>query len=63
VSYDRFVLYLQWMTEKGMVTLDPEGNVRLTPKGADAYDHLVTWILDHVGQLKLSRSRFSQGNR
>jgi len=48
------------MTDKGLVTLDAEGNVRMTPKGAEAYDQLVTWIIDHVGQLKLSRSRFSQ---
>ena len=48
------------MLEKGLVTLDGEGNVHMAPKGAEAYDQLVTWIIDHVGQLKLSRSRFSQ---
>jgi len=51
------------MTEKGLVTLDAEGKVILTPKGAEAYDQLVTWIIDHVGQLKLSRSRFSQDSK
>ena len=48
------------MTEKDLVSLDAEGNVHLTPKGSDAYDQLVTWIIDHVGMLKLSRSRFSR---
>jgi predicted transcriptional regulator len=60
VSYDRLVLYLRWMTEKNFVSLDDDSNVRLTPQGAKAYDELVTWIIEHVGQLKLSRSRFSQ---
>ena len=59
ISYDRSVLYLRWMTEKGFVRMDDDGNVTLTPQGAKAYDELVTWIIEHVGQLKLPRSRFS----
>jgi hypothetical protein len=47
------------MTERDFVSLDAEGNVHMTPKGAEVYDQLVTWIIEHVGQLKLSRSRFS----
>jgi len=48
------------MIERELVRLDADGTVHLTPKGSEAYDQLVTWIIDHVGQLKLSRSRFSQ---
>ncbi len=57
VSYDRFVLYLRWMTEKEFVNMDRDGVVRLTPKGAQVYNDLVTWIIEHVGQLRLSRQR------
>ena len=56
LSYDRFTKYLDWMTEKGFVTLDSDGRVQLTPSGSDAYDGIVRWIVDHVGSLKLSRS-------
>jgi len=63
MSYDRFVLYLQWMAEKDLVSLDGDGNVHLTPHGAESYDQLVTWIIDHVGKLKVSRSRFSMDSQ
>jgi len=59
VSYDRFVLYLDWMTRKNFANLDGNGYVRLTPEGMQAYNQLVNWIIEHVGQLRLSRSRFS----
>jgi predicted transcriptional regulator len=59
VSYDRFVLYLGWMIEKNFVSLDRDGNVHLTPQGVKAYDELVSWIIEHVGALRLSRPRFS----
>jgi predicted transcriptional regulator len=57
LSYDRLILYLDWMTEKGFATLDEEGMVVLTKAGSEAYDELVRWILDHIGSLKLSRVR------
>ena len=59
VSYDRLVLYLEWMTQKNFVNLSDDGIVHLTPHGAQAYHELVTWIIDHVGALRLSRTRFS----
>jgi len=62
VSYDRLVLYLVWMTTKDFVTLSDDGTVHLTPHGAQAYDELVKWIIEHVSALKLSRSRFPTGN-
>ena len=55
LSYDRLVRYLDWMTEKGFVRLDEEGQVQLTSSGSEAYDGIVRWIVDHVGSLKLSR--------
>jgi predicted transcriptional regulator len=57
VSYDRFVTYLDWMTEKGFVILAKDGDVHLTAAGAQAYDQLVQWIVQHVGQLRLPRTR------
>ena len=52
LSYDRFVKYLDWITAKGFVTVDEDGLVHLTPAGSKAYDELVQWILDHVGNLR-----------
>ena len=57
LSYDRFVVYLDWMTEKGFVVLAEDGDVRLTAAGGQAYDQLVQWIIQHVGQLRLPRPR------
>ena len=31
--------------------------MQLTEGGAEAYDAIVRWIVDHVGSLKLSRLR------
>jgi len=59
LSYDRFVMYLDWIIQKGFVTLDEDGLVHLTPAGSKAFDELVTWILDHVGSLGLSKLRES----
>ncbi len=56
VSYDRFVLYLVWMTQEGFVVLAEDGDVHLTAAGAQAYDQLVQWIIKHVGQLRLPRT-------
>ena len=57
VSYDRFVLYLDWMTQKGFVILAEDGDVHLTDAGAQAYEQLVQWIIQHVGRLRLPRTR------
>jgi hypothetical protein len=51
------VKYLDWTIQKGFVKLTEDGLVHLTPAGSEAYDELVSWILDHVGSLKLSRLR------
>lgn len=61
VSYDRLLLYLNWMTEKGLVAIREDGSVVLTPQGAQAYNELVKWIIDHVGAIGLSHTRFSFG--
>jgi predicted transcriptional regulator len=55
LSYDSLVKYLEWMSEKGFVRFDEEGNVLLTPEGFQAYDRLVKWILEYVGKLKFPR--------
>ena len=57
VSYDRLVLYLDWMTRKGFVVLAEDGDVHLTAAGSQAYDQLVQWIIKHVGQLGLTKTR------
>jgi predicted transcriptional regulator len=57
ISYDRFVLYLEWMTQKGFVILAEDGDVHLTAAGSQVYDQLVRWIIQHVGQLRLPRTR------
>jgi predicted transcriptional regulator len=57
ISYDRLVLYLDWMISKGFVTLTVDGSVQLTAAGMQAYNQLVQWIIQHVGQLRLPRPR------
>ena len=57
ISYDRLILYLDWMISRGFVTLDAEGSVQLTADGMQAYNQLVQWIIQHVGQLRLPRAR------
>jgi predicted transcriptional regulator len=55
LSYDRFTLYFNWMTQKGFVVMGEDGQVKLTPRGREVYDELVQWIVQHVGLLKLPR--------
>jgi predicted transcriptional regulator len=60
LSYDRFMLYFNWMSQKGFVAMDDEGQVKLTPRGKEVYDNLVQWIIQHVGLMKLPRVRGSE---
>ncbi len=62
ISYDRFVMYLDWMISKGFVTLNEDGSVHLTSEGSQVYDQLVEWIIKHVGQLRLPRTRSAEEN-
>jgi predicted transcriptional regulator len=55
LAYNRFVRYLEWMKEREFVSIDEEGNVRLSSKGIEAYEQLVKWILDNVGKLKFPK--------
>ena len=55
LAYNRFVKYIAWMEERGFVEIDDGGNVRLTTKGSEAYDQLVTWILENVGKLRFPK--------
>jgi len=55
LSYDKLQRYLNWMSERGLITMDGDGYVRLTEEGAKAYDELVQWIIRYVGSLRLSR--------
>ncbi|MFP3303602.1 MAG: winged helix-turn-helix domain-containing protein [Caldivirga sp.] len=55
LSYDKLQRYLNWMSERGLITIDGDGYVRLTKEGAKAYDELVQWIIRYVGSLRLSR--------
>jgi predicted transcriptional regulator len=48
VNYDIFTKYLNWMLEKGLLTLEntPGGHekVAITDKGMESYKKLVQWI-------------------
>ncbi|MGD0817755.1 MAG: winged helix-turn-helix domain-containing protein [Methanomassiliicoccales archaeon] len=48
VNYDVFSRYIDWMSQKGLVTYDKCSNghdgVKLTSKGEEAYRKLVQWI-------------------
>ena len=57
LSYDKFIKYFDWMSEKGFVRVNENGLVFLTPEGAEAYDELVQWIVKYVGRLKFPRLR------
>jgi len=60
LSYDRFMLYFNWMTQKGFLIMEGDGQVKLTPRGKEVYDDLVQWIIQHVGLLKLPRTHGSE---
>jgi predicted transcriptional regulator len=55
LSYDKLQKYLNWMIEKGLITVDGDGYVSLTRKGAKTYDELVQWIIKYVGSLRLDK--------
>ena len=55
LSYDKLQKYLNWMIEKGLITVDDDGYVSLTREGAKTYDELVQWIIKYVGSLRLDR--------
>ncbi len=57
LSYDKFIKYFDWMSEKGFVRVNENGLVFLTSEGAEAYDELVQWIMKYVGKLKFPRLR------
>ena len=55
LSYDRLVKYLDWMSEKGFVELDSNGEVLLTKLGAETYDRLVNWIIQYIGKVRFPK--------
>jgi predicted transcriptional regulator len=55
VSYDRMIKYLAWMSNKGLVRFDSNGDVSLTEFGAETYDELVKWILQYVGKIRFPK--------
>ena len=48
VNYNVYRKYLDWMAEKGLITVDD--TVTITPKGLETYKSLVTWIKNTVGE-------------
>jgi len=52
LSYDRLLKYLEWMSSKGFVEFDSNGEVLLTKLGTETYDRLVNWILKYVGNVR-----------
>jgi predicted transcriptional regulator len=55
LSYDRLIKYLDWMEKKGFIAFDSNNNVVLTKLGAETYDQLVKWILQHIGQVRFQK--------
>jgi len=55
LSYDRLVKYLEWMSSKGFVEFDSNGEVLLTNLGKETYDRLVNWILKYVGKVRFPK--------
>ena len=55
MSYDRLVKYLEWMSSKGFVEFDSNGDVLLTKLGKETYDRLVNWILKYVGKVRFPK--------
>jgi predicted transcriptional regulator len=55
LSYDRLVKYLDWMSSKGFVDFDSNGEVLLTKLGVETYDRLVNWILKYVGKVRFPK--------
>lgn len=47
LNYNVYKKYLDWMEEKGLVTVGE--TVAITVKGVATYDSLVTWIKETVG--------------
>ena len=55
LSYDRLIKYLDWMAKKGFVEFDSNDDVVLTKSGAETYDQLVQWILQHIGKVRFQK--------
>ena len=51
----RLIKYLEWMSDKGFVELDSNGEVLLTKLGPETYDRLVNWILKYVGKVRFPK--------
>jgi predicted transcriptional regulator len=55
LSYDRLAKYLDYMRTKGFVAYDSNNDVVLTKAGAETYDQLVKWILEHIGKVRFQQ--------
>jgi predicted transcriptional regulator len=55
LSYDRLVKYLDWMSSKGFVEFDSNGEVFLTKQGTETYERLVNCILKYVGKVRFPK--------
>lgn len=55
-SYDRLVIYVQWMVENGLAK-ENDGHISLTENGVSTYNNLVEWIVKYVGKLRFPRQR------
>ena len=57
VRYPRFMEYLEWLLEHGLVaeSIDEEGaeRIKLTPKGIESYHKLVDWIKETLDGVKI----------
>lgn len=55
LSYDRLIKYLSWMDAKGFINYDANDDVVLTKAGAETYEQLVAWILEHIGRVRFQK--------
>ncbi len=54
ISYDKFLLYFDWMCLKNLIK-EENGTVSVMEEGIRTYNLLVDWILKHVGKLMFRR--------
>jgi predicted transcriptional regulator len=57
LNYPRFMEYLDWMEEHGLLSrsVDTEGNetIGLTQKGLESYHRFVDWVRDTITGIKI----------
>ncbi len=56
LSYDKFMVYLDWLSLREFV-VEENGLIVVLEEGVRTYQRLVEWILKYVGKLKFSKRK------